>query len=145
MKDPMGTLVDILRSDPALTAIVAVDHIGTRQTPPPAVRIRDIGMSTRPFGRGSGRLGLVLGLYAIQCYGPAVDAMGKPIDTGPITARQIAGAVVDRLDLLGPHAGSSYFLRVHTPEIGPALVDPDTRWPYHTVRAEVYAAAEAIA
>lgn len=139
MDDPLGTLIDMLRADTGVRAIVGADKISALSRTPPAIRIRDMGSSARPFGRGSGRLGVQLALYALQCYGPSKGVDGQPVDTGPITARQLAGAVVAALDHRGPYAGSTYVLRAYAPEIGPALVDPDERWPYHTVRVELYA------
>lgn len=138
MKDPFGTVLVLVRDDAAVSAIVGsrVSNIAER---PPSVRI-DMGEATRVPFPGSGSAGVQGVPFNLFCYG----LPGDP--TGPILARQLAGAVSDALHGRGPVYGTGgvYLHRVWAPTIGELLIDPDTKWPYHTVRAIAYAAAQAV-
>ena len=140
MKDPFGTLLVAIRDDAAVAAIVgsgSAARVSADAEEPPSVRLAAGPTSRVPFGTGSGRVGMQGFTLLAFCYGP----LGP---TGPIVARQLAGAVSDVLHGLGPVHGSTYLARVWAPDIGDLLIDPDTKWPYHTVRAIAYAAAQAV-
>lgn len=136
MNDAFGTLLVLIRDDAAVAAIVA-GRVSAVAEAPPSVRLQAMPTTREPFGPGSGRLGLQLARFIAQCYGT-----NDP--TGQILARQLAGAVSDAVHLRGPIAGSAYVARAYAAEIGEALRDPDTLQPYHTVRIEAYAAAQAV-
>ena len=133
-KSPFGTVLVTIRDDPAVAAIVG-DKVSARREEPPSVRLRSMARTRLPFGPGSGRVGMQLWTAIAQCYGTLDEA-------GEILAEQLAGLVSDALH--GKKIiGSAYIARAWTPEIGEILRDPDTDWPYHTVRIEAYAAAQA--
>jgi hypothetical protein len=137
----MGALITLLRADSAVAAIAGTKVRGEvlAGTEPPMVVVTDDGATRRPFGPGSGRLGMALASMLIRCYGPDSS-------TGAITARQLAGAVSDALHGLQPTTvGTKYLAAGYAPEISGLLRDPDTRWPYHVVTADIYFATEAVA
>lgn len=137
----MGALITLLRADSAVAAIAGTKVRGEvlAGTEPPMVVVTDDGATRRPFGPGSGRLGMQLVTYLLRCYGP-----DSP--TGAITARQLAGAVSDVLHGLPPTTvGTKYLAAGYAPDISGLLRDPDTRWPYHVVTVDIYAATEAAA
>jgi hypothetical protein len=139
MIDPFGALLVLLRADPAVAGIAGVKVRGEASGDPPMVVITDDGTTRRPFGPGSGRIGMQLVTYLIRTYGP-----DNP--TGAIQARQLAGAVSDVLHGLPPTTvGTKYLARGYAPEISGLLRDPETRWPYHVVTVDLYAATEAVA
>lgn len=133
MKSPFGTILITIRDDAAVSAIVGT-KVSAVAEDPPSVRLRSGPRTRLPFGPGSGRIGMQLWTGIAQCYG----TLGP---TGEIQAEQLAGLVSDSLHGKKIH-GSAYIARVWTPEIGEILRDPDTDWPYHTVRIEAYAAAQ---
>jgi hypothetical protein len=139
MIDPFGALVTLLRADATVASIVSNKVRGEASGDPPMVVIVEGGTTRRPFGPGSGRIGMQLVTYLLRCYGP-----DSP--TGAITARMLAGAVSDVLHGLPPtKVGTKYLARAYAPEISGAERDPVTRWPYHVVTVDLYAAAEAVA
>lgn len=139
MKDPIGSVLVLIRDDPAVAAIVGtkvstiIDAGG-----PPFVQIIDNSATRRPFGSGSGRLGLQLALMFARCYGADTPAGGRQ-------AKQLAGAVSDALHLRGSYLGSTFLLRSYAADIDGINRDPETKWPFYDVRLEVYAAAQAVA
>jgi hypothetical protein len=137
VKDPYGTVLVLIRDDPAVTAIVGQKVSGSAEAPP-SVQLIDNASTRRPFGVGSSGLGLQYWQGFARCYGPDND-------TGAITARQLAGAVSDALHLHPAYRGSTFILRTYAPDIDGLSRDPDTHWPYYEVRLEVYAAAQAVA
>lgn len=146
MVDPMGMLLTELRASSPLVALVSTrisaDEDPTSDQGKTRVRAVDLG---GPIGRvGDRRPGLQSLIYALRCYGPSKDAQGRPISTGPITARQIAGACVDALHQRGPRTDASgrFVIKSSVASIGGLLIDPDTREPYYTVSVEVVAAAQ---
>jgi hypothetical protein len=138
MQDPFGTVLSVLRADTPLTAVVPPDSISAVASDPPSVRLVSMPTNLRPFGPGSGHIGMQGWQALAQCYGP-----NDP--TGPILARQVAGLVADALHGAGPVYGATAFLlRAWTPDISEVLRDPDHDWVYHEVRIEAYAASEAV-
>ena len=138
MEDAKGALITLLRSSTAVTAIVA-GRVGAYDAAPPSVRIRAMPASRRPFGPGSGRLGMQLFRAVAQCY-------GDDSPTGQVLARQLAGVVSDFLHNRGPATvGSTFIARMYASEISEALRDPDSKRPCHTVRVELYAADQPVA
>jgi hypothetical protein len=137
MVDPFGAVLTLIRSDTAVAAIAStrVRNAVKDGDLPPLVVLVDNATSRRPFGPGSGRIGMQLWVGFARCYGPDTD-------TGAITARQLAGAVSDALHGLRPTTvGSRYIARAYSPDIDGMDRDPETHWPYYTVRIEAYAAA----
>lgn len=150
MKDAFGAVLTYMRQGPDVIAIAPAARIGSVA---PAdgeraafVRLVDMPTSRRPFGPGSGRMGMHLWRGIAQCYGPTRSVTGEAIATGAITARQLAGAVSDWLHNRGPvTVGTTYLARLYAAEISGLLADPDTGWPYYTVRLEVYAGDQPVA
>jgi hypothetical protein len=141
MVDPLGAAITLLRSDAAVAAIAGVKVRGEVLTgeAPPLVVIVENATTRRPFGPGSGRIGMALSTLVARCYGP--DATG-----GAITARQLAGAVSDAFHGLPPTTvGTKYLARGYAPEIGGLERDPITKWPFHPVTVDIYHATEAVA
>lgn len=138
MKDPFGTVLVLVRDAAAVQAIVG-SKVSDVAESPPSVRI-DMGDTLRAVQPGSERAGMQQVPFNLFCYGLPNDP------AGPILARQLAGVVSDTLHGLGPVRGTNdvFIHRIWAPAIGPLLVDPDTKWPYHTVRAIAYAAAQAV-
>ena len=133
MKDPLGTILVVIRDDATVSSLVGA-KVSTVAEDPPAVRLRALARSMQPFGPTSSRLGLQLWRGVAQCYGPDTAA-------GERLASQLGGAVVDALN----HRridGSTFIARTYTPEIGEVTRDPDSSWPYTTVRIEAYAATQ---
>lgn len=137
MKDPFGSTLTMIRDDAAVAAIVGQKVSGEAEAPP-SVQLIGNARTRRPFGAGSGRLGLQLWTGFAKCF-------GTDDPTGAILAGQLAGAVSDAVDGHGPYAGSTYIMRAYAPDIDEIQRDPDTHWPYATVRLEIYAAREAVA
>lgn len=134
MKSPYGTILVTIRDDAAVAAIVG-DKVSSVAEEPPSVRLLSGPRTRRPFGPGSGRVGMQLWFGLAQCY-------GTPDPAGAILAEQLAGLVSDALHGRKIH-GAAYVARCWASEIGELLRDPKTDWPYHTVRIEAYAAAQA--
>lgn len=132
MVDPMRSILAELAASPAVAAI-AGDRIRRYEPAPgdargpgeyqPFVVLVRIGGS-----RERGRVPLQQVPIAARCYG-ATDH----------EATQLAGAVADALDNVGPR-GSVY--RTYVPEVGGTLSDPDTGQPYLEVLIEAYAQKE---
>lgn len=148
MKDGFGAILTLIRGIGPVAMLVEVDRIGSTVPADPDglrkafIQLRDMPASRRPFGPGSGRLGVHLWRGIAQCYGPTRSSVtGDPIATGPITARQVAGALSDGLHNRGPITVDSTFVsRVYAPEISEQQTDPHTGWPFYTVRLEAYIA-----
>lgn len=104
---------------------------------PPSVQIVANASTRRPFGLGSGRLGMQLWTGFAKCYGP-----DDP--TGAILCMQLAGVVADAVDGRGGYRGSTFLVRTYAPDIESITRDPDVHWPYATVRLEIYAARQAV-
>lgn len=138
MEDPFGAVLVAIRDDPGVAALVS-DRVSANVEEPPAIRLQaGAPTSLAPFGPSSNNVGVQRWIGLAKCYAP-----NNP--SGPQTARAIAGAVVDALH--GLHArrhGSGLLIRVWTPQVGEIQRDPDTEWPYHVVRIEAYAAAQAV-
>ncbi len=128
-----------LKADTGVTAIAAAANISSEFTSVPCVQLVDTATSMRPFGPGSGRLGLQRWIGVAKCY-----AGDSP--TGAITARNLAGAVIDALDLLGPKYGTSdrYTAQIQASDMDGMERDPDTRYPHYDVVIEAVAATEAV-
>lgn len=139
MIDPFGTILGLLRANTAVAAIASTRVTSEAPTTLPGVQLVDLATSRRPFGPSSGNLGLQSWTGVARCY--AADT-----PTGAIDARRLAGAVSDALHGRGWYRDSSnrYMLRAYAPEIDGMDRDPDTRWPFYTVRIEAYLAAEAV-
>lgn len=138
MIDPFGAIVLMIRDAPAVAAIVS-GRVSANAEAPPSVQIVANASTRRPFGAGSGRLGLQLAIYFAKCYGPDSPA-------GGIQARQLAGAVSDALDGVGGVTmGTRFIARAYAPDIEGMERDPDTHWPVCAVRIECYAATQAVA
>ena len=137
MVDPFGVLLAILRADPGVAAIAGT-RVGSEATSPPCVVLVDLATTRRPFGPGSGGIGLQRWVGAARCYGP-----DSP--TGAITARQLAGAVSDALHDHRPYRGTSSRLmhRGYAAEIDGMDRDPDVKWPMYAVAIDAVLAAEA--
>lgn len=130
-------MLGVIRDDPAVAAIAGT-RVSAVAEAPPSVKLIDTAATRRPFGPGSGRIGMQLVLMVARCYGP-----DSP--TGAITARQLAGTVSDALDGKGAQrSGTRYVARANAPEIDGMSRDPETKWPYYDVRLEIYAAAQAV-
>jgi len=138
MNDPFGTVLLAIRDDATVAGIVGdtSTKVTSKAASPPSVRLRSQGSSRTPFGTNSNRIGVMLWRGIAQCYGLEDDPSGELI------ASQLARAVSDSLHGLGARRGSgtNLIIRAWTPDIGELLRDPDTDWPYHTVRIEAYAA-----
>lgn len=143
MKDPLGVILDRIKADPAVLAIVGSAAKVSTQFPTtgvPCVVLGALSRTRRPFGPGSGRMDMQLGLYVAKCYA-AND------NTGDITASQLAGAVSDALHDVGPIRGSSQRLisKVYAPDLDGPTREPDNQYPRLDVRIDAYAATEAVA
>lgn len=102
---------------------------------PPAVVIRAIDIDYSPFGR-TRRARLQAPLFAALCYGVT-----------RIQAAQLAGAVVDAVNLRGPRKDAQnrlIYLSLVEGD-GEVVLDPDTRWPFATVTFTYIGAAGAVA
>lgn len=141
MKDPYGALLTILREDSAVSAIAGT-RIGSEVQAASCVQLIDQVTTVRPFGIGSGRMGYQRWMGVARCWGaPASSDV-----TGGITARQLAGAVVDAIHNLRPtKVGDRYIARAYAPDIDGVVKDPDTRRPFYDVRIEAIAAAYTVA
>lgn len=140
MIDPFGLVLGLIRDDPTVAGI-AGDRVSSRQgLEPPSIRLTDLVTTRRPFGPGSGRLGMLGWTGAAICYGP--DAV-----TGDVTAYQLAAAVSDALHNHRPHTDASGRLTfaVYASDIDGVDRDPDTDWPMYTVPLYGIFAAEAVA
>ena len=149
--DPMGMLVTELRAAAPITDIVAT-RISTDEAPEAdqlksRVVLHDAGLPNGLGRPGARRYGQQLALYIAKCYGPIRDALGRPIDTGPITARQIAGTVAAAVHQKGPRQDGQGRIIHMTNVIGisPKLTDPDTKEPYYEVLIETTAGAQVAA
>jgi hypothetical protein len=132
--DPFGMVVSLLRASTPVTAIVST-RVSSEVMGMPCVQVIDTVSTTRPFGPGSGRMGMQLWMGVARCW-----ADNTP--TGAIQARQLAGAVADTLHNLRPTTlGDRYIAKAYTPDIDGISRDPDTRRPFYDVRIEAYAAA----
>jgi hypothetical protein len=138
VKDPFGAVVTLLKADTAVAALVGTrvsSEIGELM---PCVEVIDSAATKRPFGPGSGRMGMQLWLGRARCW--AADS-----PTGAITARQLAGAVSDAIHNQRPTTvGTAYIARAYAPDIDGLDRDPATRRPYYDVPISVYAAADAV-
>lgn len=138
--DPTGAVITLLRADAAVSAIAGGKVRGevlTGETPPLVVVVENAA-TRRPFGPGSGRLGMQLSTLVVRCYGADSNA-------GAIQARQLAGAASDALHGMGPTVvGTKYLARTYAPDLSGVTRDPDTRWPHVDVRVDIYAATEAV-
>lgn len=139
MIDPFGLILATIRGNAGVQAIASTRVSSEAPSTLPAVWLKDGPTSRRPFGPTSGNLGLQWWSGFAECY--AADT-----PTGAITARSLAGAVSDALHGHGwiRDATSRYMLRSYAPDIEAIERDPDTRWPFYTVRIEAYLAAEAV-
>jgi len=137
--DPFGVILAILRADPAVAAIAGT-KVGAEAATPPCVVLVDLASSRRPFGPGSGRLGMQLWIGVARCYGGDDPA-------GAIAARSLAGAVSDALHGHSSYAGTGgrWMARSYASEIAGMERDPDTHWPHYDVSVEGYLTANAIA
>ena len=135
MRDPLGTVLVVIRDDATVASLVG-SKVSTVAEDPPAVRLRAMPRSLFPFGPGSGHLGMQLWRGIAQCYGPDTNQ-------GEMLASQLAGAVADALNHQRVN-GTTFIWRTYVPEIGEVLRDPDSLWPYSTVRIEAYAATQAV-
>lgn len=131
MKDPYGSVLVLIRDDPTVSGIVS-QRVSSQAEAPPSVQLIENARTRRPFGAGSGRIGVQLAIYFARCFGP-----DSP--TGAITAGQLAGAVSDALNGKAV-TGSTYLLRTWAPDLDGMNRDPDTKWPFVDVRCEIYAA-----
>lgn len=140
MIDPFGLVLSLIRGDSGVQAIASTRVSSEAPTTLPAVQLVDLATSRRPFGPTSGNLGLQAWTGVAKCY-------GADNPTGAITARQLAGAVSDALHGRGvsKDATNRMLLRAYAPDIDGMDRDPDTRWPFYSVRVEAYLAAEAVA
>jgi hypothetical protein len=137
--DPTGVLMDMVAGDAVVAGIVSDRVRGEIKGAPPMVHVFQNAATMRPFGAGSGRIGMQLATYILRCY-------GADSNVGAIQARQLAGAVVDVLDYhRATTIGTKFIARVYAPDMGGLERDPVTKWPYFDVRADVYAAKEAVA
>lgn len=137
MNDPFGTVLLAIRADDIVASIVGDTSlkVTSRAAQPPSVRLRNQGTSLTPFGTNSNTVGVQLATYIAQCYGLDDDPNGEMV------ASQLARAVSDVMHGLGARrgSGSNLIIRSWTPDISEVLRDPDTDWPYHTVRIEAFA------
>lgn len=145
MRDPMGMVLRELAADAAIAGI-ASDRVSSVEGASGSalltrVVLKDLGASVTPYGAGSGRLGMQEATYAADCFGP------KNAITGPVTARQLAGAVVDVMHDRGPRVDASGrgIYRSSVVSVSPLLKDPDTGEPFHTVAIQIVAMAQAVA
>ena len=133
VQDPFGAVLTIIKADPAVAAITT--RVSSEVQAMPCVQLIDDSTTRRPFGVGSGRMGMQLWLGYARCW-----ADDSP--TGAIAARQLAGAVSDSLHNHRPTTvGTRYLARAYASDIDGITRDPDTRRPFYDVRLEVYAAA----
>lgn len=135
--DLTGVAVMEIRAYPPVAAITPRVR-GAELAPgdaPPAVVVRKLGISYAPFGRGSRRLGLQEPMFAALCFGATYPQ-----------AAQLAGAVVDAINLRGPRsdsAGRAVLLSLVEGGGNPTL-DPDTKWVTETVTFTFVGAAQAV-
>lgn len=137
MIDPTGAVITFLRANAGVTGIAGVKVRGEvlAGEEPPLVVVEENAVSRRPFGPGSGRLGMQLSTVLIRCY-------GGDSPTGAIQARQLAGAVSDCLHGARPGVvNGKQLLLTYAVDIGGPDRDPLTRWPFRPVVADIYAAA----
>ncbi len=129
----------ILKADTAILAIVAAANVSSEFTSTPCIVLTDLTSSGRPFGPGSGRMGLQRWFGNAKCYAGETP-------TGAITARQLAGAVVDALDLIRARYGTSdrFIAQMQAPELDGMVRDPDLRYPTYDVPIQAVAAKEAV-
>jgi hypothetical protein len=102
---------------------------------PPAVIVRPLAIDYSPFGQ-TRRARLQAPLFAALCYGVT-----------RVQAAQLAGAVVDAVNLRGPRKDAQnrlIYLSLVEGD-GEVVLDPDTRWPFATVTFTFIGAAGAVA
>lgn len=133
LADPFGAVVTLLRADTAVAAIAGT-RVSSEVGALPCVQIIDNATSRRPFGPGSGTLGMQYWQGFARCY--AADT-----PTGAIQARQLAAAVSDAMHGIKARVSSRYIARAWAADIDGMQRDPDTSYPFYDVRLEVYAAA----
>ena len=142
--DPFGVILADLKANAALIAVVPAARISREYTSAPCVVLTDLATTRRPFGPGSGAVGLQLWLGIAKCYGPDDT-------TGRILARQVAGLVSDALHGKGHRTGTSnrHIVRSWAPDIDGTVREPQppvgTALPRYDVRIEAYAGAGAVA
>lgn len=138
--DPFGAVLQLLRADTALTAIVPSARISSEfVAPAPCIVVSDIDDTLRAYGPGSAQLGLQRWIGVAKVYGP--DAA-----TGAITARQAAGAA--RAALHGRRymgTNGRFLALVQAPTIAGLTRDPDTKLPHYDLAIEAVAGREAVA
>jgi len=132
VKDPYGVVLAIIRADSDVASIAGT-KIGAEASEPPCVVLVDLATTRRPFGPGSGRLGMQYWSGAARCY-------GTDDPSGSILARALAGTVSDALHGHGPYQGTltRFMARSYAPEVDGLDRDPDTNWPYYTVQISGY-------
>jgi hypothetical protein len=140
MVDPFGVILAILRADSGVQAIAGTRVSSEVSDTLPCVVLTDLTASRRPFGPGTGRLGMQWWVGVAKCY-------GADSPTGAIAARNLAGAVSDALHNHGPYSGSAsrWMARSYAPEMDGMNRDPDTRWPEYDVAIDGYFAAGVVA
>jgi hypothetical protein len=130
--DPFGMVVSLLRASTPVTAIVST-RVSSEVMGMPCVQVIDQVSTTRPFGPGSGRMGMQLWMGVARCW-------AEKTPTGAIQARQLAGAVADTLHNLRPTTlGDRYIAKAYTPDIDGINYDPDSHRPFYDVRIEAHA------
>ena len=145
MIDPFGVILARLRADTAVLAIVgSAAKVSSEFTSAPCVVLTDLASTRRPFGPGSGRLGMLGWTGVAKCY-------GSDTPTGAIQARQLGGEVSDALHDLGRYDGTSgrVVARTYAPEVAGLLREPPppagTHLPRYDVSITAYVIAEAVA
>lgn len=134
--DLTGKAVTEIRDFAAVAAITARVRGGelASNDAPPAIVIRDLGIDYSPLGR-TRRARLQAPLFAALCFGVT-----------RVQAAQLAGAVVDAVNLRGPRKDASGRL-VYLSLVeggGDVILDPDTRWPFATVTFTLIGAQQAV-
>lgn len=132
MTTAYGAVVSILQADSAVAA-VAGSRIGPNTVSLPCVQLIDNAETRRPYGPGSGSVGMTYWTGFARCYAPDTPA-------GKAQARALAGAVSNALHGIKQVVGTCYIARAWASDIEGALRDPDKKWPYYDVRIELHAA-----
>ncbi len=143
MIDPTGVIVQEVRDNPAVRAIVG-QYSGVwkvaggesrAQWEPPFVVVVRLG-TVRRVQFGSHRAGMQTARYAANCFGATQQQ-----------AAQLYGAVSDALHVKGPRRDAQgRQLYISLEEVGgQPNTQPGTDWPYETAVFNVIAAAQAAA
>jgi hypothetical protein len=141
--DLTGMVIAELLANTGITAIVGqkVRPEFASNEGPPAVIIRQLGISYTPMGQ-TRRTRIQAPIFAALCYGNPTGAQH-----GRVQAAQLANAVVEAVELRGPRrdvSGRLVYLSL-VESGGDVEVDPSTKWPFATVTFTYVGSQRAVA